>query len=586
MVDQKTIWDLEELLDGKTTDQIMEKIKNQVNEFKEYRNKLETPTPDLILEIIKSKEKINSLISNLSAYYSMKASVNTKDTKVLAAQTKLGQLGTEISNEMMFFSLWFKDLNEEEAKKYLESKELDYYKFYLENIRKYKPYTKNEEIEKIINIKDETGSDSTVDIYEIYTTDFKFEFNGKPITKEELTSLFKSSKAEEREKAYQLVYGRYKDNSILLSEMYKNVVLDWTNESIKIRGFKESDEERHLSNNVTPKAVEAMTKTVKNNFKLFREFFKVLYEINKKAGQEYEYSRYHIYAPYAKQTEKEYDYEESKKIVLETLKEFDNEFYEHAIDIFEKEHVHSHPDDNKRSGAFAYGPSPNVAPYIMLNHTDKLRDLFTMAHEFGHGVHDQLARKQSILYYHPGICMAETASVFNEVMLSEKMMENAKTDEEKTSLLVLMLGDAYATIARQTGFYLFEKEAHKKIPKGATKEELDETYYGIIKDMFGDMKIPEEFKSEWNYVPHIHATPFYVYGYSWGQLMVNALYQKYKEEGKEFIPKYKKILAAGGSKAPVDLLKEMGFNLESEEFWQKGFDNLYSYLDELKQLNK
>lgn len=580
------MWNLEELLGGKTTDQIIDEIKSDVQEFKQYRNKLKDATPEIVFEIIKKKEEINTLFSNLSAYYSMKSSVNTKDTKVLAMQTKLGQLGTDMSNEMMFFSLWFIELDDVKAKEFLDSKKLEYYDFYLKNIRKYKQFTKSEEIEKIINIKDETGSDSTVDIYEIYTTDFKFEFNGEPIAKEELVAKFKSSNPKEREEAYKLVYGRYKENSILLSEMYKNIVMDWNNEALKIRGFKDSAEERHLSNNVTPKAVEAMTAVARKNFSLFKDFFKTLHELNKKAGSEYEFSRYHIYAPFAKEVEKEYSYEESKKIAMDTLKEFDDEIYVHAMEIFDKNHVHSHPDENKRGGAYCYGPAPNVAPYIFLNHTNKLRDLFTIAHEFGHGIHDQLARKHSILYYHPGICMAETASVFNEVMLSEKMLENAKTSEEKTSLLVMMLGDAYATIARQTGFYLFEKEAHKMIPSGATKEELDETYYSLLKEMFGDMKIPEEFKSEWNYIPHIHASPFYVYGYSWGQLMVYSLFQKYKDEGKPFIDKYKSILAAGGSKPAVDLLGDLGFDLESEDFWQKGFDKLYGYMNQLKEINK
>lgn len=585
MSEQKEIWDLEQILDGKTIEQFYTEIKEKAEIFKKYREQLtEDITPELVLEIIQLKEEMSVLSGKLNAYVSMKFYVDTKDSKILAEMTKINQFSTDVGNELMFFSLWFINVNEETANKLIESEKLVNYKFYLENLRKQKQYTKSEEIERIMNIKDMTGGDSTSDLYEIFVNTFEFEHNGKKITKEEMTGMFQSSKPEERENAYKTVYSKYRDNSTLLSEMYKNIVLDWDNDTVKIRGYKEPVSVRNIGNNAEDKAVRALVKTVQKNWHIFAEYFKLKYEINKKSGAKYEYSRYHIYAPYAKQTERKYSYEETKKIVLDMYKEFHPKFYEHAMEIFDKKHVHSHPQENKRAGAFCYGVTPEDVPYVMLNHTDRLRDVFTMIHEFGHGIHDQFARKQTSINFHPGLVMAETASIFSEIMLFEKLIGTAQTDEEKISLLISFFGDSYATIARQIGFFMFEEIAHEKISKGATKEELDEEYYEILKQQFGDMKIPEEFKSEWNYIPHIHASPFYVYAYAWGQLLVLALYALYKEEGESFKEKYIKLLETGGSKAPAEILGELGIDPSKEEFWQKGFDILREKLEQLKEL--
>jgi len=352
-----------------------------------------------------------------------------------------------------------------------------------------------------------------------------------------------------------------------------------------IRGYTSPISVRNLSNDVTDKSVKTMLDVVRANNKLFREYFKVKYEINKKNGDEYEFSRYHIYAPFKTELKEKYSYAKSKEIVLEAYKEFHPKFYEKAKEIFDANHVHSHPQLNKRSGAFCYGISPKDTAYILLNHSDTLMDVFTMIHEFGHGIHDELSRKQTSFNFHPPLVTAETASIFSEMMLSEKMLNASKSDKEKIYLLIRSIDHEWASIIRQAYFLYFEEFAHDNIHKGITKEELDEKYYELLKEQFGDMEIPEEFKEEWNYIPHIHASPFYVYAYAWGNLFVLALFDMYKKEGEPFKEKYIKFLEAGGSKSPADLMKELGVDPEDKEFWQRGFNIISEQIEQLKDLN-
>ena len=227
---------------------------------------------------------------------------------------------------------------------------------------------------------------------------------------------------------------------------------------------------------------------------------------------------------------------------------------------------------------------PNMPPYVMLNHTGKLNDLFTMMHEFGHGIHDQLARVQTPMYYHATLPMAETASIFGEMLLSQKLLNESPDDNIKKAILMDLLDGQYASIGRQSYFVIFEKEAHEMIANGATKGDLEKRWMELLHEQFGDMKIPDFFKNEWNYIPHIHHTPFYCYAYAWGNLLVLALYAMYKDQGSDFVPKMTKLLASGSSDYPLELLSSIGIDATSEEFWQKGFDIIKEEMEELKKL--
>jgi oligoendopeptidase F len=578
------VWDLKELLNGKSFDQHIREITGMVEEFKKFRVMLNKDlNPEDFRKILLLEESIIVRAGKIGAYYEMKFAENTTDKDALAKMSQLKQLASTFSNDGIFFSLWFIALNDNDAKRYLESKDLQDYKYYLELLRKSKPYTKSEEIEKIINIKDVTGSGAFSDMYDIITSNYSFEIEGKKVSMEELVSYIHSDSPKLRKEAFDKLFTRFGQDITLLSEIYKNVVLSWYNDGVKIRGYKNPISIRTFSDDVTDKAVNAMMNTVKKNTKLFQEYFKLKYSINIKDGQKYPYSRYHLYAP-VKIKEKFYNYEYCKNFTLETFQKFDPRFYNNALKIFDGKHIHSISTPNKRGGGFCSPTTTDVIPYIFLNHNNKLRDLFTMVHETGHAVHFVFANKNNNLQYHAGLPICETASVFSEMLLADRLLKESKDNNERKYVLVQLLDNQFATITRQTYITLFEQIAHDKILAGATSKDLEVENRKLLVEQFGDMDIPEVFDKGWAYIAHMFNHPFYCYSYSWGNLLVLSLFDMYKKEGKKFVDKYIKLLSAGGSVPPMKLLKDIEIDVESEEFWQRGFNIIREEIEELRKL--
>ena len=576
-------WKLDSILQGQTTEQLTEELKKKVKLFTSYKEKLDACTPETLLQAIKEKEAINVLASRIGAYYGLRLAENTQDADMLAQSTKFDQEMSDLSNELLFFPLWFMHLDDEQAATFLQAESLKDYHYYLESIRKDKPFTKSEEVEKIITIKSITGGSATRNLYDIFTNAFTYDFNGQSgLTREEVAKHVQGTDPQLRTAAYQALMSKYAEHDTLLAEMYKNIVLDWNNEGVKIRGHKNAIDVRDFANDIENEAVQALLEVIKEKTSVFTEYFALKYRLNKQQGQDYPFERYHLYAPYQAK-EGAYSYEEAKKIVLETYKEFSEAFHDAAKAIFDAAHVHAFPKKNKRGGAFCYSIHTEEIPFILLNHVGTTRDLFTMMHEFGHGIHGMLSRIQNNMNYDTAIPMAETASIFGEMLLAEKMLSQT-ADEEKKAILVHLLDNEYASIGRQAYFVLFEEAAHELIQQGATKEALDNAYMAGLKEQFGEMSIAEEFKQEWHYIPHIHASPFYCYAYSWGNLLVLSLFEQFKEQGDAFKEKFTKFLAAGGKDKPAALLATLGIDPKDKEFWRGGFKVIETQVQLLKDL--
>ncbi len=597
------VWNLKDILGNMLYDDFIKKADQNIKIIECVRKELSNNiSPSRILEIIKLSEETGVIFSRIASYYSLKSSENTQDEEALAKLSALSMISSDFQIRTLFFELWFLSLDDKVAAKFIESKELAIYKQYLVRIRVFKPYTKSEEIEKILTIKDVTGGDSFSSLYEIFVNSFKFNVDGKrDLTLDQATNYFMSDNSKLREFAYKTVLGRYNQESTLLAEIYKDVVLDWYNESIKIRNYKSPISVRNLGNDVDDKSVEILLNVVRKNSKTFVEYFKLKYELlnrkelngskndkenackKKNSKDKFKFSRYHIYAPYKKIT-RTYSYDETKMIVLNTFKRFDVRFYAAAKKIIDERHVHSHPRSSKRGGAFCATVDNKITPYVLLNHTDRLMSVFTMMHELGHGIHSTFSSKQTELLSHTRLPLAETASVFSEVLLMHRLLSETKNKEEKISLLVETMDEHYKSIMRQAYFVIFEEWAHENIKEGVTKQEISNYYRSLLKEQFGEMEIPEEFNVEWTYMPHIYYTPFYCYAYVWGQLLSLSFYAMYIEQGQKFVDKYVEFLSAGSSKSTLDIMLAMGADPRSEAFWQKGFDIVKADLEELKKL--
>jgi oligoendopeptidase F len=495
----------------------------------------------------------------------------------------LNDFSARITNRSLFFDLWWKkSIDEKNAERLLtDAAELGHY---LRRSRELAKYTLTEPEEKVINIKDTTGVGFIRNFYDQYTERFEFRLvidgEKKALTKPELIALFQSPDSEKREGAYRTLFEVYGGNEDILGELYNNVVRDWKNEGVHLRGYDTPIMIRNIANDIPDNVVETLLSVCQRNRHVFQRYFEQKAQL---LGME-KMSRYHIYAPMNGQSDETIPFSQAVELVLTSLNAFTPQMSTLAHRVLEENHVDSEVRKGKRSGAFCATASPNITPYILMSYTGRQRSVFTLAHELGHAIHSQLAADKSILVQQAPLPLAELASVFAEMIVTENVFKTA-SNEEKKRLMVRQLDDMYATIMRQAYFTLFEQKAHEAIPNGATARDLSEIYLQDLKAQFGDSTdVPHEFTYEWTYVPHFYHTPFYTYAYSFGNLLTISLYQEYQLTGEKFISTYLDLLSSGGSQNPERLLKEYGIDIGTATFWQKGFDYIAQRVAELSRL--
>tara|TARA_B100000315_G_scaffold256088_1_gene301168 strand:- start:853 stop:1992 length:1140 start_codon:yes stop_codon:yes gene_type:complete len=376
--------------------------------------------------------------------------------------------------------------------------------------------------------------------------------------------------------AYQTLLKPYRDNKEVIGEIYKNIINDWREENVNLRKYKSPINVRNSYNDIPDEAVDVMLKVCEKNQNIFHKFFDIK---RKKLGLR-KLRRYDLYAP-LKEEKTRISYAKAVSMVLDTFHSFSPQFGVHAHTILEQQHVHSNIQKGKRSGAFCCPASNDHPPFVMLTYTEKYRDVSTLAHELGHGIHFMLSQKQTEFTSDACLPLAETASIFSEMLLSEKVMQdNPKAAKE---MLFTKLDDLYASIIRQAGFVSFEREAHQMMKEGKTIDEMSKVYLEDLRKQLGPkIEVDEIYSYEWCYIPHIFHTPFYCYAYAFGNLLTLAIYAKYKKEGKKFVPKVIKMLSMGGSAEPKEIARIVGVDITSEKFWQSGFDYVKKMIKEIE----
>jgi len=582
-------WDLSELAKNPKSKAFQKQIKeleNQAKKFEKIKLKLDPKmSSKKFMSILQDVEKISEKMSKIGGYASLSYSSDTQSDEATSLMTKMSKLGSEISNKILFFDLWWKtQVDEKNAKRLIkDSGELTEY---LSHKRLFAKYALSEPEERIINTLDVTGISALVKLYDKITNAYEYKMKignrAKKITREELTNYFRSTSPKTRETAYKTILTKYTENKGVIGEIYQNIVLNWRDEGIEIRGYDSPISMRNIGNNIDDKTIESLLSVCRKNSPVFQKFFvqkaKML-KIKK-------LRRYDVYAPTAANIkEKNYTYNKSVKLVFESLGKFSKTLEEFARKVFNENHIDSSIRQGKRDGAFCSTLTPKITPYVMVNFTGKSRDVFTLAHELGHAVHSQTAQDKSILVQDAPLPLAETASTFSELLLYDNLSDKISNDEKKI-MLSEKIDDLYATIMRQSFFTIFEVDAHKQIGKGTTVDEISKTYLQNLKYQFGNsVSLSEDFAIEWSCIPHFYHAPFYCYAYSFGNLLALSLFQRYKKEGKDFVSSYINILAAGGSKKPEKLLSEHGFDIRSPKFWQEGFDYVDEQVKALSSLN-
>jgi oligoendopeptidase F len=547
----------------------------------------ENLTTDTLHEAIVELEAIYTKVYKPEIYAFLAFTANTADDGIKALYSRCQDLMAQVQNLVLFFELEVQKIPFVKFEQLLASGQLEDYRHYLEGVRLYTPYTLSEKEEQVINKKDLSGKHALENLYTEYTAAFTWELEvdgeKRKLTGEEVRNLLRRPEPDLRERAKRAYDGRYGDEAIIFTNVFNAMLKDHALE-MEMRGYGSPIAPAHLRNRITPEIVETMMEVTSAHNHLAQEYYALkakLLKMPKVRGCD-------LIAPV---TEKRQvvPFEEGKRLILQAFENFSPEFSRMARRMFEQQWIDAEVRPNKRGGAYCHGTIPQHHPYILMSYNDDLDNVYTLAHELGHALHDFCAgSKQTLFNYHPPLVAAETASVFAEMLLTRKFLKEMKDREMRITILTGKLEDFFMTIHTQNYYTRFELDAHLL----GAKERLSATQLGELwtkrrGEMYGDAVdfLPEQ-KWYWAAIPHFIHTRFYCYAYTFGALLVLALFNRYEEEGKSFIPRYIELLETGGSDSPENMMKKIGFDLRRAEFWENGFRLMRSFLEELKVLVK
>lgn len=593
MNENKYSWNLDDIVSLESYQDLFDKTRKGIDEIVDFFEAKMYPamTAENFIEFTRMREADIEGMHRLSSRADLMESTNQDDKLALKLKNQLKDLHIYHSEKAQKISQWLmgksvedKELLDDDNARRLFASTPDL-EFSFNYSRSLSEHMLTEKEENLIIAKDGNGISVINDLRDITETGFRFHFKPEGRKKEiketlaEINALTYSPDAAVRKEAYRARFYEYSKNIDKFFVIYQAIVKDWNYEA-KIRNYPTAISMRNSSNMVGDGAIETLVDVCTKNNEIFQRFFKYKAKL---LGIE-KLTRFDIYAPLGEDGSS-ISFEDAKKTVLEAFEEFSPDFASKAKEIIDANHIDSHPAASKRGGAFCATVAPSIKPYVLLNFSGKTRDVSTLAHELGHGVHSLYAAGNSILTQHPPLPLAETASTFAEMVLFEKLLDKTNDNEKKKLMLADKISDSYASIVRQNYFIKFEIEAHKKLQEGITEPELSAMWLDTLHDQFGDsVEVDDMFRHEWAYIPHIHHTPFYCYAYNFGELLSMALYKKYKDEGEVFIPKLQQILSAGGSEEPAKILAMVGVDMSSADFWQSSFTIIESWVNQLEQL--
>jgi oligoendopeptidase F len=584
---QSTRWSLSDLFESQSSPDMqaaLAQMEKRVEQFETQREQLQAEiSTDAFLALVKDYETINDLARRVYSFAGLGFAADTQDQAIQAFMARIDQMVAELDNRTLFFGLWWKALDESTAEQLMAAS--GDYRYWLEEMRRFKPHTLSEAEEKIVNIKNVTGVNALSNLYDSITNryTFKLSVDGEDheLTRGEVMVYARSSDPNLRSAAYQELHRIYAGDGPILGQIYQTIVRDWRNEQVELRHYPHPISARNLSNDIPDEVVDTLLAVSQRNAGIFQRFFQLKARL---LGLP-RLRRYDIYAPVVK-SDKTYEFGQAAGMVMESFQRFDQRFANLARRVFEDHHLDSEVRKGKRSGAFCWTVTPDLSPWVLLNYQGRPDDVATMAHELGHAIHSMLAEHHTTFTQQASLPLAETASTFGEMMLVDRLLVDERDEAVRRDLLFKQVDDSYATIMRQAFFALFERQAHAMIKEGASIDELSAAYLQNLQQQFGAaVEISDEFRWEWVSIPHIYHTPFYVYAYAFGQLLVLSLYQQFREEGEAFKPRYVEILSAGGSDSPASILARAGIDIYQDSFWQGGFDVVSGLVDQLETLD-
>ncbi len=559
-----------------------------------YRGKIDNPslTAPGLYDAIREFESILQESAKPMIYATLIFSADTSKPEHGAFLQHVQERQTQVSLELIFFELELMAVAPEVIDPLVEEKILAPYRHFIYASRLFREHRLSEPEERILEEKANTGGRAFERLFEesVSSIEFKVSVDGeeKIMLEPEVLALLRDPKRETRKAAALALTTGLSENSRLLTFIFNTLVYDKSVDD-RLRKYEYPEQARNTANELDQDTVETVISTCVENYGLVARYYRAKRDI---LGYD-KLMHYDRYAPLF-EAKKHYSYDEGRDIILSSFEKFSKAMSEAAGEFFENDWIDAAPRKGKRGGAFCMYVTPDLHPYVLLTYLNRKDDIMTLGHELGHGVHACLARRQGYLSFSSTLPVAELASTFGEMLVFESLV--AKSDlEDKLALYAEKIEEVFATIFRQASMYRFEQELHRaRRERGElTSEEISEMWQRNIQAMFGDsVEMGEEHQLWWMYVNHFVGSPFYVYAYSFGELLVMALYSMYRKEGEPFVPKYVEMLEAGGSCSPSELLGRIGIDIKDPGFWRGGmkvvdqligdFEKLYTQWKALK----
>jgi oligoendopeptidase F len=549
-----------------------------------YRGKLLDLNADGLYCALLAYEALQERLVKPQLYAHLLLATDSGNNRHKALFQRAAEFGNAMSQELLFFELELMEIPENRFAALAGDGLLAPYLHYLEAVRRFKPHTLNEREESLLTKKSLTGMEAFTHLYDELSASFRYRFElegeERDMTGEELLALLHHPDAGVRERAFSLFLERHGEHAIVYGAVYNTMALDHR-QDMELRGYRAPMDATNLGNELSAVAVEQLMSVSEANYPLARRYFRLKARL---LGLE-RMKNTDLYAP-VPGTDRKYSFDEARELVLEAYGSFNPAYREIIAGFFTERRIDAPPLPGKTGGAFCMGMTPSLPPYVLMNFTGSLRDVATLAHELGHGLHFTLAQRQTMVNYHAPLPLAETASVFGEMLLTRRLLEEEADRSVRISLLCATIEDIIATTMRQNLLTRFEQNVHTERKGGLlSTDRICDLWWEENKRLFGDeVEMIAPYRWGWSYISHFVHARFYCYSYTFAELLVLALYRKYREEGDAFLPVYDAILSSGGSRSPIDTARLAGIDLTEPDFWQKGYDFLAVLVTELEGL--
>lgn len=584
------VWDLADLyagIDDPRIEATLTEHLRRADEFAEkYRGRINSSdlTADTLWNAIIEYETILQEADKPLNFASLLFAADTSDPARGAFLQKMRETHSQITIKMMFFELELMEAPEEQMALIVTDPVLEEYRHYVWAQRLFREHHLSEPEEKVLEEKANTGRRAFTRLFEQTTSGMCFDVTvggeTKTLTLPEVLALLREPDRETRRLGAAALTEGLVSNSQTLTYIFNILIQDKATDD-RLRRYEFPEQARHLSNELDPDTVELVVSTAVRNYPLVARYYRLKREI---LGYD-KLTHYDRYAPLF-ETKEQVPFARAKEIVLSSFNKFSPIIGGAAEEFFTGRWIDAEPRKGKRSGAFCSYVTPDLHPYVFMSYLDRMDDVMTLGHELGHGVHASLSRSQSYFNFASVLPVAELASTFGEMLVFEALQAQADLDD-KLALYAEKIEGAFATIFRQAAMYRFEQAIHAaRREKGElTLEQYGEFWQQLQQEMFGDsVEMGEEHRFWWMYVPHFINSPFYVYAYTFGELLVMSLYAMYKREGASFAEKYIGLLKVGGSMTPAEMLGRVGIDVRDRAFWQGGIDVLEGFVDQFEGL--